>query len=164
LRLTTAIKNSALQKTTLLIDLYERSGHCRNMLVSCSPFLDRTGAPVGCRICIEPSCALPHSETLNDAPFPKALVSPDYPYPLQLVNARFERAFGLAAAQQLLGNPLNTISPIDSSQLRALAQSAAAGRSRTAPSASAPPRARIRRRRHLRPRRAPRKRRRARPR
>ena len=129
LRLSAAIKNSALQRSSvsILVDLYESSGHCRNMLVTCSPFCDYSGAPVGCKLQIEDSEALSLDSALDGHDCPKALLSADAPqHPIQLLNSKFELAFGHAPMSCIGRSPDSLVgpsSPPDS--LSALAAAAA---------------------------------------
>ena len=96
-RLSAAIKNSALQgdSHTILAELYEGSGRCYSVIVTCSPCYDSTGGLLGCLLLLEASDAISLSEALEASPCPKALVSGDaLHHRVLFLNPEFEHAFG----------------------------------------------------------------------
>ena len=125
-RLSAAIKNSALQgdSHTILAELYEGSGRCYSMIVTCSPCYDSTG---GCLLLFEPSDAISLSEALEASPCPKALVSGDaLHHRVLFLNPEFEHAFGYSPIQ-FLGRPLDSIGSLPG-QLTPLVRAALSGR------------------------------------
>ena len=128
-RLSAAIKNSALQgdSHTILAELYEGSGRCYSMIVTCSPCYDSTGGLLGCLLLFEPSDAISLTEALEASPCPKALVSGDaLHHRVLFLNPEFEHAFGYSPIQ-FLGRPLDSIGTLPG-QLTPLVRAALSGR------------------------------------
>eukprot|EP00291_Cryptomonas_curvata_P027499 CAMPEP_0172211582 /NCGR_PEP_ID=MMETSP1050-20130122/36485_1 /TAXON_ID=233186 /ORGANISM="Cryptomonas curvata, Strain CCAP979/52" /LENGTH=487 /DNA_ID=CAMNT_0012892055 /DNA_START=100 /DNA_END=1559 /DNA_ORIENTATION=+ len=125
-----SIKSASFSKSSIAhVVLYGKIGQCRNVIVSCSPFLDEGGGLSGCLMLLESSEAIKITQALENNSFAKALISAEYPHMVQMVNDEFTYLFGFTPSQ-VMGRSLRTIHGprTDSEVWRELLQTASIGR------------------------------------
>jgi PAS domain S-box-containing protein len=120
-----AIKNASFDKSnTTHAVLYERSGQCRDMLVTCSPHRDPWGVLRGCAMMLEELSGRVSSPSTTAM----AIISAQPPHAVLTVNEAFSSIFGLCAAQ-VVGRTLRSVHGprTDPARWHAMVRSACAG-------------------------------------
>ena len=95
-RLASAIKNTEFfVSSNLQIQLYDISGNCQRCRISCSPYLNESGIPIGCKVQLQASDAITLDVAVGYSIHPAIIIGSESPYSQLHSNSRYLNEIGL---------------------------------------------------------------------